>query len=303
MEATAPTEAKPKIWSVIVISWNVRELLARCLASLQKYAPAGTEFFCVDNASVDGSGAVARTDFPEVKLIANQDNAGFARAVNQGTRVSRSEYILLLNPDAAIMDGAMQVMEKFFVAHPNVGIIGGQIQGPRGDIQPSVRGFPTLCVFLLTILKVHNFFAHSLACLKQYFLPNFDYHTAQPTQQVMGAFLAFRRTLWEELGGWDENFFLWYEEVDFCARAIQHGVDIWYLPTARATHAKGKSFAQVSAIKKQAVIQTSMRYYARKHLGFFSWVVVSFLSPVGLLLAGLVQFFQIKKSFKKEQAL
>jgi len=289
-------------WSVIVISWNVRTLLARCLRSLREHA-SGAEIFCVDNGSSDGSVALVKSDFPEARLFANTENIGFARAVNQGTREAKGEYILLLNPDAAIMDGALAEMEKFFVAHPNVGIIGGQIQGPRGDVQPSVRGFPTLCVFLLSILKLHNFLAHSFACLKQYFLPNFDYHTAQPAKQVMGAFFAFRRSLWEELGGWDESFFLWYEEVDFCKRVDQHGSDIWYLPTARAVHAKGSSFAQVGALKKQMIIQNSMRHYARKHFGWWGWFLVCVVSPSGLLLSGVVQLFQLKKSFTKEQTL
>lgn len=272
-------------FSVIIVSWNVRDLLRRALTSvLQEAKDAALEVFVVDNASRDGSAEMIRNDFPAVRLIANKENRGFAAACNQAIRESRGEYVLLLNPDTELRPGALQALARFLVSHPSAGVVGGKILNPDGTIQPSVRRFPTLASQILILLKLHRVLPR-LPALRRYFVSEFDYTRAQEVDQVMGAFFCVPSHLWNAVGLFDERFFVWFEEVDFCKRVRDAGFSVFYTPDAVVTHHGGRSFGQLSPLKRQWLFGRSLARYMKKHHGSLAWLVIQMVRPVGLAIA------------------
>lgn len=272
-------------FSVVIVSWNVRDLLRRAIASVLREAKeVALEVFVVDNASKDGSAEMVREDFPSVRLIANEKNFGFAAACNQAIRESRGEYVLLLNPDTELRSGALQALARFFASYPSAGVVGGKILNSDGSIQPSVRRFPTLASQVLILLKLHRVFPR-LSALRRYFANDFDYSRAQEADQVMGAFFCVPAHLWNAVGLFDERFFVWFEEVDFCKRVRDAGFSVFYAPDAVAIHHGGRSFGQLSPIARQWLFGQSMARYMKKHHGPLAWFMIQTVRPVGLLLA------------------
>lgn len=275
--------------SVIVVSWNVRLYLERCLSALQK-ARQGirSEVIVIDNHSQDGT-AEYLAELPKegLKVILNDENLGFAKAVNQGIRVSQGEFILLLNPDTEVEEGALSTMVAFMRAHTDAGIAGCKIVNADGSLQPSVRMFPDLASQTLVALKLHRLLP-GVRWLGRYFARDFDYNKAQEVDQVMGAFFLFRRELVAKIGPFDEGFFLWFEEVDFCRRAKNGGWKIMYTQEAQVRHIGGRSFAQLPPLARQRIFNASMRHYVRKHVGFPAYLALLVINPLSLLIAAAV---------------
>jgi len=272
-------------FSVIIVSWNVRDLLRRALVSvLREVKDTALEVFVIDNASRDGSVEMIKADFPSVRLIANTENRGFAAACNQAVRESRGEYVLLLNPDTELRPGALKAFTEFLASHPSAGVVGGNILNVEGSVQPSVRRFPTLASQVLILLKLHRL-RPQLPALRHYFASDFDYSRTQEVDQVMGAFFCVPSHLWNAVGLFDERFFVWFEEVDFCKRVRAAGFAVFYTPDAVAIHHGGRSFEQISPVKRQWLFGQSLARYMKKHHGLLAWLVIQIVRPVGLLLA------------------
>lgn len=272
-------------FSVVIVSWNVRDLLHRALVSVLREAKEiALEVFVVDNSSRDGSAEMVKEDFPSVRLIANRKNIGFAAGCNQAIRESRGDLVLLLNPDTELAPGALTALARFAAEHPSAGVIGGRITNPDGSLQPSVRRFPTLLSQALILLKLHRLFAQ-LAPLQKYFAHDFDYERAQEVDQVMGAFFCVPQRAFDTVGLFDERFFVWFEEVDFCKRARDAGFSVFYTPSARAIHVGGGSFVQLSPLRRQWLFGKSLARYMRKHEGVGAWAVIQTVRPIGLVIA------------------
>lgn len=286
--------------SVIIVNWNVKEELRSCLYSIEK-EKGGIPFevFVVDNASWDGSVEMVRKEFPWIRIIANFKNLGFARGCNQAIRASQGKYLLLLNPDTKILPMALSGIVAYLNDHPRVGILGGKILNPDGSPQPSVRRFPTFGSQVLILLKLHHLFPR-LKPLRTYLCHDFDYSKEQDVDQVMGAFLAIRRKTIEEVGFFDEQFWLWFEEVDLCKRTREKGWKIRYIPTLQIIHAGSRSFKKLSPLKRQTIFNRSMLLYFRKHHSFISWSILQCLTGVSVLLALLVQLIQTFHFFPKK---
>jgi GT2 family glycosyltransferase len=284
--------------SIIIVSWNVCDFLQACLQSIDHQTHGiRYEVFVVDNASHDQSAAMVRQQFPEAKLMVNETNRGFAAACNQALRMARGRMLLLLNPDTVILDRALEKMVDWMDQHPKVGILGPTILHPDLTIQPSTRTFPTLGVQLLILLKLHHVLSF-LPPVKAYFGWNHP-SIAERVDQVMGACFLIRRETFQTIGYLDEQFWIWFEEVDYCKRASEAGWETWSTPTAQVMHQKGQSFQQLQAVPRQRLYNQSLLRYFRKHHSPGSFIILKFLAPVSLFLAALIQFFNLRPSIQR----
>lgn len=278
--------------SIIIVNWRVRELVRRLLASILTHTSDITfEVFLIDNDSGDGTPEIIHAEFPQVQVIANTQNLGFAKACNQGISQSRGEFVLLLNPDTELFDNALAKLVTWMRSRREVGILGGKLLYPDRRLQPGVRRFPTFASQALIILKLHHLFP-KLAPLRSYFARDFDYDREQEVDQVMGALFCIQREVIEKIGLLDEAFFIWFEEVDYCKRAKAAGFKVVYTPAVSVIHHGGQSFAQVFSLKKQQMFNRSLQTYMHKHHGFWPWLGISILSPVSLALAWVSQLFR-----------
>jgi len=227
--------------SVIVVSYNTRELTARCLeALLENGLGADMEVFVVDNASADGSADMVGERFTAVHLIANTVNTGFAAANNQAYALSGGEFIFLLNPDARLLPGSLQACLDFMAKHPRCGLCGGRIINPLGGLEPSARRFPTALFKLFTISGLSARFPSSRIFGAGDFT-NVDLDTPREVDWVPGTFTCIRRDMLKQIGFFDEEFYLYYEETDLCLRARRNGWQVFYLPGAAVVHEGGAS--------------------------------------------------------------
>jgi GT2 family glycosyltransferase len=285
--------------SIIIVSWRIRELLKNCLTSIYRETSNITfEVFVVDNASHDDTVAMVNHDFPEVHLIANQENIGFARACNQAIKQSTGNYILLLNPDTEISDNAIAKTFSFMQQKSDAGIAGCKILNSDGSLQPSVRRFPDLLSHIFILLKLHNFFPNFYP-IRRYYMRDWPHNATQAVDQVMGAFFMIRRRVLKTIGLLDRNFYIWYEEVDLCKRALQAGWITYFFSSTSIRHQKGQSFKQQPSLKRQYIFNRSLLYYFFKHRTILEYLMLLALWPLSLLLALIVQLTGIKKS-KKE---
>lgn len=252
--------------SVLIVSWNVRDYVRRCLASLA--AGAGElsyEVILVDNASHDDTVAAVRTQFPAVQVIANRTNRGFTAANNQALAVARGEFLFLLNPDTEVQPGAIAELHRFLVAHPDVGIVGPRLLYPDGSLQSSRRRFPTL-VTLFTESTVIQEYWPGLAVFRRYTLADRPADEPQLVDWVVGAAMLVRRQVYEQIGGLDEGFFMYAEEIDWCWRAQAAGWKVAYDPAAVVIHHEARSSEQVVAARLITFFRSRVRY-ARKYYG------------------------------------
>lgn len=284
--------------SIIIVSWNVRDQLKKCLQSIQQYTlNVNYEIFVVDNNSQDNAADLIQNEFPNVILIANKDNRGFASACNQAIKKSQGKYVLLLNPDTELKENSILQMINFMEKRNDCGIAGCKIINFDGSVQPSVRKFPDLVSHIFILLKLHNFFLN-LSSIKKYYQTKFNYTKEQVVDQVMGAFYMVKHDLLKKIGFFDELYFIWYEEVDLCKVFKNSGFNTYYNPSTEVLHQKGSSFAQVSPLKKQFIFNRSMLHYFFKHSNIFSYLILFVLNPFSLALAGIVQMIGFKKKRK-----
>jgi hypothetical protein len=243
--------------SIIIVHHNAPEYLKSCLRSIQK---AGTglsvETIVVDNASQELEALVK--EHPEVTWLRNQTNVGLATAVNQGAAATKGEILVFLNPDAELLPDALQELHAFFSGQParRLGPVGGKLLFSDNSTQPSCGPFPCLLGMLWRRLLPPT--------RRKYYLRLPD-RGACPVDWVTGAFLALRRSVFEELGGFDSGFFLYYEDVDLCIRARQKGYPACYLPAARAYHHHPHAARATPDPRLQRIIQDSRLLYFRKH--------------------------------------
>ncbi|MBW2304759.1 MAG: glycosyltransferase family 2 protein [Deltaproteobacteria bacterium] len=259
--------------SVIIISYNTRDILKECLRRVMDYGrDLDMETIVVDNASTDGSPVMVRKTFPEVTLITSPKNLGFAAGNNLGLKRASGRFLLLLNSDAYLMPGVLQSTLQWMNTHPRCGILGVKLTGEDGSLQPSARRLPNPLRKLLTISGAAARFPESRV------LGETD-HSAQrhaktrETAWVPGAFFLIRREVVEDIGFLDERYFLYFEEIDFCLRARRAGWKIFYYPHARVIHLGGESSKRtnkpISRSGWQLIryrLESEFRYY-RKNFG------------------------------------
>lgn len=248
--------------SVIIVHWNTAPDLRECLAALRAFPwsqPGGeTEILVVDNASSDGAVAMLAAEFPEVRVIANAENLIYAAATNQALKAATGDYFLLLNPDACVTAGAI---DKLVGAQK--AIVAAKLVSDDGSVQKSVRAFPTP---LATITGSWTRLA-------------FDYEKAGPAPQPMMSCLLFTRAVYEKIGGLDERFPLFFNDVDWSYRAERAGLETWYIPEAVVKHGHGGTTKRVrkSAVweSRRAWLRFLKKHFARDPLRPLAIVAVT----------------------------
>lgn len=272
--------------SIVIVSWNVRDLLQRCLHSIfaDREDGGGTggntklEVIVVDNASVDGSCEMVRQAFPSVRLIANASNKGFPAANNQGITMARGRYVLLLNPDTEIVGAALSKLVEFADQHPDIGVIGPQLLNPDGSIQSSRRRFPTLVTAFIESSwlqpTIEDLQSSSLMsplagpfsqALERYYVADQPEDVVQDVDWVTGAAMLVRWEAIDDVGIMDEGFFMYSEELDWCKRFREANWRVVYVPAAKIVHHVGQSSDQVVAARHIHFQTSKVRYFHKHH--------------------------------------
>ncbi len=232
--------------AVVIVSYNVRELLRDCLRSVLAERERPLEVVVVDNASTDGSPEMVAREFPAVCLISNPRNRGFAVASNQGIAATRAPAVLSLNPDTVVQPGAIATLAAFLDRHPEVGAVGPKIRRPDGSLDLAARrAFPSPAVALFRLSLLSRLFARHPA-MGRYNLTDRSPDVEQEIDAGTAACLMFRRAALEQVGAYDEDFFMYGEDLDLCYRLKARGWRIVYLPAAVVLHYKGQSSRQRS---------------------------------------------------------
>jgi GT2 family glycosyltransferase len=233
------------------------------------------EVIVVDNGSTDGSPDLVRSEFPDVGLVANEDNVGYTVANNQGLALSRGRYLLLLNPDTRVVGNALATMVQYMDTHPEAGVLGPQLRYPDGTLQPSRRRFPTFATALVESTVVQEWWRDN-SILQRYYMADTADEAVQPVDWLVGACLLVRRQVYEQVGGLDEGFFMYSEEMDWCRRIKaatpgtpgQTAWEVVYLPTATVIHHEGKSSEQVVPARHIHFQASKIRYFGKHHSTF-----------------------------------
>lgn len=258
----------PELVSVVVVNWNTRELLKKCLVSLeQSTAPFALQTIVVDNASVDGSADMVEESFPSVILVRNSSNMGYAHANNQGIALAEGDYVLTLNPDTELPHDAIAQCVETLEKNSGFGCLAPRLIGLDRKPQRSVRGFPSVLGVFGALTGLDKIMPKGP--LGSYTLPSFDYGAQGYAPQPMGTFLLFRRSVFKTLGDpkmpFDEAFPIFFNEVDLLFRLHQAGIHCLYTPQVEVLHVHGASTRQ----RPKAMVWESHRSlvrYFKKHL-------------------------------------
>jgi len=252
--------------SIIIVSWNVKEKLQANLKALYKSESSFKfEIFVVDNNSQDGSAEMIKSEFPKVRLIANSENFGFAKANNQAIRLASGKFILLLNPDMQVHSDSLALTLNFASQNEMATVTGCRLVSPSGELIKQVRRFPKICDQLLVISKLPHLFPF---LLNKYLCSSFNYDKSSRVDSLRGAFFLINSENYKKLSGLkpclDERYFIWFEEVDFCRQVYKLGGEVWYFSGATCVDYVGQSFKQVSRLKTQKYFRDSMLKYFQK---------------------------------------
>ena len=294
-------------FSIIIVSFNTKKLTLDCIESILKNTK-GVEYeiIVIDNASRDDSIAaisklITQNSKLKLTIITNKKNLGFAGANNQGFKASRGKYVLFLNSDTVINDNVLGEMIGWMDKHPQVGVATCTLKGSNGNLQPTGGYFPTLLTVFswmiiqdipgvdLLIKPFHPLHAKSFFNQGEYF-----YKKPKRLDWVTGAFLLTRREVLKEVGGWDESYFMYVEEVDLCYRIKKHGWQIWYLPKWSITHLGGAS----SKIDEFPLLAeyTGIKKFYKKFYPTWQYPTLRFLLKLGSL--GRIVLFGILEGRK-----
>ena len=261
--------------SIIIVSWNVRDLLDKCLASLYKAAVEQDspliEIIVVDSASEDGSMDMVRRKYPQALILPQKENIGFTRGNNIGLAHARAPYFLLLNPDTELGDDALLQMLDYMDQHPDVGILGPHTLNTDGSHQSTRRRFPTLMTGLFESAWLSAYAPASVET--RYRMLDTADDAILEADWVQGSAMMARRELYAAIGGLDEGFVMYSEELDWCKRAKAAGWKVVYHGQALITHHGGKSSQQAVAFQ-QIQFHTSKLRYFRKHHGYGHYLIL-----------------------------
>jgi GT2 family glycosyltransferase len=272
---TGPEAGAPDV-SVVVVSYNTRAMLDDCLRSVAASREVVLEVFVVDNASRDGSAEHVAAAFPDVRLIRNPDNRGFAAANNLALRRARGRHLLLLNPDTLVEPLTIATLSRFLDARPAVGITGPKVLNRDGSLQSCGYWYPSLREEILLSRNVRKLARFVFGEPRQ--LPEPD--RSRDVEWVDGCCLMIRREVLHGVGLLDEQYFLYAEELDWCRSARKAGWEIRTCPEARMVHLQGQSSQQVKAAALALLVETKLRYY-RKQDGLFTAITVSAVYALG----------------------
>ena len=270
--------------SIITISYNTRAMTLECLRSVYAQTrETSFEVVVVDNASRDGSAAAIAATFAQVHLIRNDENRGFAAANNEGLRVARGRYVLLLNPDTLVLGDGLRKMVAYMDAHPDIGCAGCQVLLNETEIQQTCFRFPSPLNVLLDLTGLARLFPRSRLC-GRYWMGSWDRESERDVDVVSGMFMLVRREALAQVGLMDEDYFVYAEEADWCYRFWKHGWRCVFTPVAQIIHREGggQSTRQVSA-RMYVQLQKSILIFHRKNRGRAAWLATKMMFSLVML--------------------
>jgi len=251
--------------TIITVNWNTRDLLVDCLNSIQENLDAAptqqAEIFVVDNASSDSSAEAVRSSFPRVHLIENQDNVGFARANNRAAELAQGKYLLLLNPDTVLQPSAIKTMLAYLDNHSDVGAVGPRVVNPDGSVQISIYPQPTILREAWRLFHLDRIFAYG-----SYSTSILNSESPRVIDILKGVCIMLRREIVQNLGLFDEQFFVFSEDFDLCVRIRKAGWQIHWLPKAVITHHESQSTKQIPDEMFLELYRNKVKFF-RKHYG------------------------------------
>jgi len=252
--------------SVIIVNYNSKELLENCLFSVQKaIRQIHSEIIVVDNNSTDGSKEYLPAKFTDVKFIFNNENKGFAKACNQGCKISSGKYILFLNPDTILTETCLSDCISFFETHPDAGAVGVRmVDGKQTFLKESKRGFPSPAASFYKLFGLASIFPKS-KMLAKYYQGHLPENENNPVEVLSGAYMMIKREVFEKINGFDEDFFMYGEDIDLSIRINQSGYKNYYLGTISVTHLKGGS--TIYNNKYIEDFYDAMNLFVKKHYG------------------------------------
>jgi GT2 family glycosyltransferase len=274
--------------SIIIVNWNTRDLLRGCISSVLAEMQTPHELIVIDNASADGSAGMVAAEFPQVGLIANSDNRGFAAANNQGLAIAKGQYVLLLNSDTIVLDHAIDRMLAWLAARPEVGCVGCQVLEAPGVIQQTCFADPlpmNLAIAEFGLMRL----APWLPVFGRPWYRGWDRRSERVVDVVSGMFMLVPRAVLNAVGPLDPAFFVYAEEADWCRRIRKAGYTCVFAPVAQILHLDGggKSTVQIKS-RMHVQMQKSHLIYARKHHGAVGYMVVKTLFVVSAALRVMV---------------
>ncbi len=259
----APPGAPARV-SVVIVSYNTRKLIRRCLESLRAFPPRiAFDVLVVDNASQDGSVDMLRAEFPWARVLANKRNLGYSSAVNLGIEHTTGDYVLVLNPDIVVREQALDRMVEFMDANPDAGISAAKLLNTDGSLQHTCRGFYTPSTLLMRRTPLGKLFPNH-PVIRRHLMLDYDHASPRAVDWVIGACMMVRRTAADIVGGMDERFFLYFEDVDWCFRMSRQGWKVWYLPGAEMVHEHRRESAKPKLSRSfWAHLGSLLRYYEK----------------------------------------
>ena len=288
--------------SIVIVSYNVADILDKCLVSIREETTRPYEILVVDNASSDRSVAIIKESHPDVILIRNRNNAGFARASNQAIRKARGRYLLLLNPDTLILHNAVDRLVTFMDLHPEAGACGPRNLHPDGSLQHNCHCFPSLFLRLIEHLQLQRLYPENRICGREHFT-YWNFESVRSVDWITGCSLMIRREALDGVGHLDENYFLYSEEVDLCYRLKQAGWKTLFDPQASIVHYGGQSALQQTQerVFAKSIVTNLFQaryYFFRKNYGRLSYFCLRLLDLIYFSLVYLKNLTRSNKDIR-----
>lgn len=304
--AETPVEcAVPKV-SVVIVSWNARDHLERCLASIRQHASdCVSETIVVDNASVDGSPEMVVERFPEVTLVRSRRNSGFAKANNLGLAKVREGYAALINSDVILHPDCLQRLVTCLAEHPRIALVGPRILGTDGRLQLTCRRLPSVWTTFCRLSGLDRMFPRS-AWFSGLELPATRHESRAVVPALGGCFWVVRSEAIADIGGLDERFFFYAEDVDWCKRFAEGGWEVVFCPEATATHYGGGSSENAPLRYSIEIIRSTLKYWKKHHgtLGQALCFVMIFLHhAIRLVIRSLKRLVRIGQPSQTSQKI
>ncbi len=267
--------------SIIIVNYNVKEFLQNLLHSIDKALQnLSSEIIVVDNASDDGSVELIKSKFPSVKLIENKTNLGFGKANNQALKIAEGKYLLLINPDAIVSEDTFTKMIEFLEGQKDAGLAGCKILNPDGSLQLACRrSFPGPWTSFCKVTGLSNLFPNS-KMFARYNLTYLNENQTYEVDAISGSFMLLKREVYEKLGGFDEQFFMYGEDLDLCYRIQKAGFKVFYVHTTQVIHYKGESTKR-SSMDETKIFYNAMHLFVKKHFSSSFLVELILRSAIG----------------------
>jgi len=300
LQSNSEKQAREKVdLSIVIVSWNTCRLLDECLASIYRN-PLGGEYevWVVDNDSTDGTQQMLQHKYPQIRLIANAQNLGFARANNQAIRQSTGRYVLCLNPDTEVKPGSIELLLGFMEQHTEAGGAGPYLLNSDGSFQISAYPMPTLgreFWRMFTLDRLRNFDVYAEHCV--------DSIEYCQVEVLKGACMLLRREALEQVGLFDEDYFIYTEEVDLCYRMNQAGWGLYWVPEARVLHHEGQSTHQVAEEMFLRLYQTKILFFRKRYGLLTSWIYKLILLAAAIFRLALSPIALLDRNPRREERL